>query len=233
MQLRAVLARAGRDGDRSSLAVKPRPAAPAVRPDVAFLGFAASFFVFHHTWVVLEMPVEAVVGVLDPFAIVAAAALVLYAFAAPRRPTLLAIAAATLYVHARGAHLAANSIQREIDAQIVTFWDERFGHIAAVLGWVALIAAFCLAERAAQRPCALSPVVLAPAGVLLGWTAFTGTVEGQTWWLELIATALFAPWALHARRPLLGTVAVAFALGALLILGWAAVHAGVPEFTAL
>lgn len=212
------------------------PATPvaAMRPDVAFLVFAAAFFAFHHAWVIPQtMAVAVAVGVLDAFAIVAATALVLSAFGAPRVAMLLAVAGATLYVHARGAHLAANSIQGEIDAPIVTFWDERFGHIAGVIGWVALTAAFCLAERGARRPPAPSMVVLAPAGLLLGWTAFTSTVEGQTWWLELVAAALFALWARWAPRPLLWTVAAAFALGALLILGWAAWHGGVPEFTAV
>lgn len=224
---------ADRGEDRCWHTAKQWLAATRIRPDVAFLVFAASFFALHQAWVVLQPPAQAVVGVLNPLAIVAASALVVHAFGTPRLPALLAIVAATLYVHGRGAHLAANSIQREIDAPIVTFWDERFGHIAGVLGWGALIAAFCLAERAAQRPWALSPVVLAPAGLLLGWTAFTSTVEGQTWWLELVAAMLFSLWALRAPRPLLRTVAAAFALGALLILGWAALHRGVPEFTAL
>lgn len=218
-----------------SPARQPEPPATAVeRPDLAFLAFAALLFVFHNAWAVLETSAaEVVVGVLDPFAVVAASALVVRGFAIPRVAILWVSAAATLYVFGRGAHLAADAIQRRIDAPIVTFWDERFGHITGVLGWVALIAAFCLAERAAQRSWKPSPMVLTPAVLLLGLTMFTSTVEGQTWWLELIAAALFSLWALRAPRPLLRTAAVAFVLGALLILGWAAVHQGVPQLTSV
>lgn len=218
----------------SSPAREPDPAATAaVRPDVTFLAFAALLFVFHNAWAVLEAPAEVVVGVLDPFAIVAASALVVHSLAMPRVAVLGVIAAATLYVFGRGAHLAADSIHHRINAPIVTLWDERFGHITGVLGWIALLAAFCLAERAAQRSWKPSPMVLTPAALLLGVTTFTATVEGQTWWLQLIAAALFSLWALRAPRPLLRTVAAAFVLGALLILGWAAVHHGVPELTAV
>lgn len=202
------------------------------RPDRAFLAFAALFFVFHQAWVILAVPVVGItVSVITPFAVVAATVAVLRAFAAQGRVLLFAIAAGTTYVYGRGAHVAANSIQNEINAPIVTFWDERFGHVAGVLGWVGLVAAFCLAERARQRPWEPSPAVLAMAGALFGWTTFTATVEGQTWWLQLAATAVFAGWALRTPRPLLRTAAGAFLLGALLIGAWALWHGGVPQIS--
>ncbi len=100
-----------------------------------------------------------------------------------------------------------------------------------MLGWIGIITAFCLAEAAARRPWTPSARVLLASGGLLGWAAFTATVEGQTWWLALAATAAFCAWAIRAPRPLLRTVAAAFVLAALLIAGWAAWHGGVPEFT--
>ncbi len=176
---------------------------------------------------------EAVAGIVTPFAMVAAAVSVLHALGAARTPVLLAIAAGTLYVQGRGAHLAADSIQRTIDADIVTFWDERFGHIASVLGWVGIIAAFCLAERAARPPWTPSAGVLLVSGALLGSGAFAATVEGQTWWLQIVATALFAAWAIREPRPLLRTIAGAFSLATLLIAGWAVWHGGMPELSAV
>lgn len=215
------------------LATAPGRALPA-RPERAFLAFAVAFFVFHQAWVVLATPVaEAVVSVVTPLAVVAASVGVLRAFGTPLGAALAAVAAATVYVHGRGAHMAANSIQREVDAPIVTFWDERFGHVVGVLGWLGLLAAFCLAERGAPRGWHPAPPLLAVAAVLLGWTTFTATVEGQTWWLQLAGAALFTGWAARARRPLLVTVAAALALGALLIGAWAAWHGGVPEFSAV
>jgi hypothetical protein len=69
--------------------------------------------------------------------------------------------------------------------------------------------------------------------VLLGFTLFTSTVEGQTWWLLPPAAALLCVWALARPRPLLRACAGAFALAALLLAGWAAWHRGVPEFSDL
>jgi hypothetical protein len=205
------------------------------RPDLAFLAFAAVFFVFHQFPSVLFTDrVEAAVDVITPFAVAAATVAVMLALGAPRGPILAAVAAGVLYVHGHGVHLAANSIHNEgLDDSIVYFWDERFSHIEAVLGWFGLVAAFCSAERLSSRPRQHSGGVLALAALLLGWTFFTSTVEGQTWWLELPIAALFGVWAFRAPRPLLRAAASAFAIGALLIAVWAIWHGGVPEFSDL
>jgi hypothetical protein len=71
------------------------------------------------------------------------------------------------------------------------------------------------------------------SALLLGWALFVSTVEGNTWWLELGATAVFVAWAWAARRPLLVACAGAFGLAALLIGIWAIWHGGVPEFSDL
>lgn len=205
------------------------------RPDRGFLVFAAVFFIFHQLPSVLFTDrLEAAVDVLTPFAVAAATVAVMIALAAPRGPVLAAVFAGVLYVHGHGVHLAANSIHNEgAQGDLVYFWDERFSHIEAVLGWFGLVAAFCLAERLAPRSLSTSPALLAPAALLLGWTFFTSTVEGQTWWLELPAAAMFAVAALRAPRPLLRAAASAFATGAALILMWAIWHGGVPEFSDL
>ncbi|MGI8595521.1 MAG: hypothetical protein ACR2ML_14385 [Solirubrobacteraceae bacterium] len=208
----------------------------SARSDQAFLAFAAVFFVFHQFPSVLFTDrVEAAVDVLTPFAVVASTVAVMLALGAPRGPVLVAVLAAVLYVHGHGVHLAANSIHNEgLETDVVYFWDERFSHTEAVLGWFGLVAAFCLAERASSRGSKpTSPALLALAALLLGWTFFTSTVEGQTWWLELPAAALFGVWALRAPRPLLRAAAGAFAVGAVLIAVWAVWHSGVPEFSDL
>lgn len=205
------------------------------RPDRAFLAFAAVFFIFHQLPSVLFTDrVEAAVDVLTPFAVAAATVAVLIALAAPRGPVLAAVLAGVLYVHGHGVHLAANSIHNEgAQGDLVYFWDERFSHVEAVLGWFGLVAAFCLAERVTSRSLSTSPALLTLAALLLGWTFFTSTVEGQTWWLQLPAAALFGVAALRAPRPLLRAAAGAFAVGAALILVWAIWHGGVPEFSEL
>jgi hypothetical protein len=201
-----------------------------------FLAFAAAFFVLHQIGSVLAVNrVASAIDLLTPFAVVATSAALLVALDAGRDAIVAALIAGTMYVHALGAHVAANSIHGEgIDADVVYFWDERFSHIEGALGWFGLIAAFCLAERGyARREGVGSPAALAAGALLLGWTLFTSTVEGQTWWLELPTAALFGAWAARAPRPLLRAAAGAFLLGAVLIAAWAAWHGGVPEFSDL
>ena len=170
---------------------------------------------------------------LTPFAVAAATVAVLLALGAKRPAVLVAVFAGVLYVHGHGAHLAANSIHNEgLDQDVVYFWDERFSHIEAVLGWFGLLAAACLAERPGLR-LRTAPLVL--GALLLGWTFFTSTVEGQVWWLELPAAVGFAVWAWRdgSRGPLLRASAAAFVGGAALIGIWAIAHGGVPEFSDL
>ena len=175
--------------------------------------------------------------VLTPFAVVAASAVLLLAVGASRPAVVVAVVAAILYVHGHGAHLSANSIHNAgVENDTVYFWDERFSHIEAVLGWFGLVAAACLAERTAPagEGSLRRSVLLVLGALVLGWTFFTSTVEGQTWWLELAAAALFAAWALRAPpRPLLRASAGAFLVGAVLIGAWALAHGGVPEFSEL
>ena len=207
----------------------------SVRRDRAFLAFAAVFFVFHQLpSILLTDRGEAAVDVLTPFAVALATLAVVLALGAPRAAVLAALGAGVLYVHGHGVHLAANSIHNEgVNDDVVYFWDERFSHIEAVLGWFGLVAAICLAERGSRHAPGTSPAVHVVAALLLGWTFFTSTVEGQTWWLELPAAAFFGLWALRTPRPLLRAAAGAFALGAALIAAWAVWHGGVPEFSEL
>ena len=207
----------------------------SARVDLTFLAFAAVFFVFHQVpSIVFTDRVEAAIDVFTPFAVVAASAALIIALGASRDLILATIVAAVLYVHGHGVHLAANSIHNEgFESDVIYFWDERFSHIEAVLGWFGLVAVFCLAERASPRSASTSPALLGLAALVLGWTFFTSTVEGQTWWLELPAAAAFGVWALRAPGPLLRAAAGAFAVGALLIAGWAIWHSGVPEFSDL
>jgi hypothetical protein len=196
----------------------------------AFAAFAAAFFVFHQIGTVLASNrLAAAVDLVTPLAVALATAALLIALDAPRAPVVAAVVAGVLYVDGHGIHLAANSIHNEgIDGDAVYFWDERFGHIEAVLGWFGLLAAVCWADRTTE-----ASRLLAPAALLLGWTFFTSTVEGQTWWLELPAAALFAVWAWRAPSPLRRAGAAALLLGAALIGIWAAWHGGVPEFSDL
>lgn len=207
---------------------EPRPSAGR-----ALLGFSGAVFVFHSLPAVAGEAADWI-DLATPFAVVGASALLLWR----RMPALVLFVTAVgvlLYVNGHGIHLAANSIDYERlsgDARDVTyFWDEEWSHIHWHLGWFALILAFCLAERA--LPVRVEPRLGAVSALLLAATLFTSTVEGGTWWLELAATAIFVPWALLARRPLLSACSSAFALCALAIGGWALWWGGMPQFSDL
>lgn len=207
-----------------------------MRPERALLTFAASLAVFHH------LPAFAGragdwIDLVTPAAVVGASAAVLAALGARVAPLGVAAVAAVLYVDGHGIHLAANSIAREPLAgeveQVAHFWDEQFSHLEWHLGWIGLVVAFCLAESARGVSARSDAALGASTVLLLGFTLFTSTVEGGTWWLELAATALLVPWAARARRPLVVTCATAFGVAALLIGVWALWHRGVPEFSEL
>jgi hypothetical protein len=206
-------------------------------PESALLGFAASFAIFQH------LPSFAgdagdFVDLVTPFAVVGTAAVVLASLRAPAAAVVLALVAGVLYVDGHGIHLAANSIGHEAltgDAEDVThFWDETFGHIEWHLGWMLLVAAVAAAEALAGASRGLRPrsYPLAAATIaVLGFTLFTSTVEGGTWWLAVAATVVLVVWAVRAPRPLLAISAGAFVLSSLLMAGWAVWQGGMPQFS--
>jgi hypothetical protein len=204
----------------------------AVPPERALLAFAASVFVFHHLPTVAG-DVGEWVDLVTPFAVVGSAAVLLAAFRPPMTALCAAFLAALFYVDGHGIHLAANSIAEESPSgeaeRVAHFWDEDFSHVEWHLGWIGLIGAFCLAERTSTRP--LRPRVQLAAAMLLGITLFTNTVEGGTWWLQLVAAGFFVAWAARDRRPLLLTTAAAFVLASALTGAWAAWQGGVPQFS--
>jgi hypothetical protein len=207
------------------------------RADAAWVAFALAFFVFHQAPSTFFGPDgEAAVDVLTPFVVVAAGAALVVAAGGGASAAVWTFfgVAAVLYVHGHGAHLSANSIHNSgVENDTVYFWDERFSHIEAVLGWFGLVAAACVAERGGRADAPARRALLAAGAVVLGWTFFTSTVEGQTWWLQLPAAVVFVAWAARDRRPLVVAAAGAFAVGAALIGVWAAIHGGVPEFSDL
>ncbi|MEA2188005.1 MAG: hypothetical protein QOK16_3016 [Solirubrobacteraceae bacterium] len=235
---RPVGERAPESAAASSPAGERASAAP--RPDRWLLAFAASVFVFHQAPALAGEPAGDVIDLFTPLFVAATSAGLLLSLGAPRRAVVLGLLAALLYVHGQGVHLAANSIHNEGPVgsveKVAYFWDERFSHIEALLGWLGLLGAFCLGESA-SAVAELRRDVLVGAAALLGWTFFTSTVEGQTWPLQIAAAAFFVGWALRARRadgaprPLLSACAAAMAISVLLIGVWALSQGGVPEFS--
>ena len=210
-----------------------------VRPQVAFLAFAASFAVFQHVPSVAG-PAGDWIDLLTPFAVVGTGALVLASLGTAPAAIMLALVAGVVYVDGHGIHLAANSIRNEealsgAAADVAYFWDEQFGHVYWHAGWMLLLGAVVLGEAlaGAARGRPRSAWFAGIAAALLGATLFTSTVEGHTWWLALAATPVFVVWAWRAPRPLVVTTAGAFALAAVCMGIWAVWHGGMPEFSEL
>lgn len=189
-----------------------------------FTLFALSVFVLHQLPTVVGEAGEWV-DLLTPFGVLGAAAWLLAGLRPRPAVLIVAAAAAVLYVDGHGIHLAANAIAAEAPGDTAHFWDEVWGHLEWHTGWFLLLAALAAAEPARLG----RPALLGSA--LLGWTLFTNTVEGGTWWLALPVGAAFAAWALRERRPLALSVGAAFALCALLTGVWALWQGGVPQFS--
>jgi hypothetical protein len=202
----------------------------------ALVAFALAAAVFHHLPAV-GGDLGDWIDLATPFAVVGTAALVLLGLSAWGAGLGLAVAAAIAYVDGHGLHLAANSIRAEEPAgeveRMAYFWDERFSHWEWHLGLVGLLVAFCLAERWARPPVRAVPTQSRLVAALLGFTLFTSTVEGQTWWLLPPVALFLALWAVARPRPVLRACAGALVLACILLAGWAAWHRGVPEFSDL
>jgi hypothetical protein len=205
--------------------------ASAVHPEGAFVGFAAVVALFHH----LSPLIGPRVDLATPFFVVGAAAVVLFVLGARTPALALGLVASVAYVDGHGIHLAADAVHSRHPTgealEVADFWDERFGHIEKHLGWIGLLAAFCLAEALRpKRPIVLSPAALVTVA-LVGFTFFTSTVEGGTWWLAIAGAVVFGTWALRRPGPLLAACAAGFLLASLLIGIWAIWHGGVPQFS--
>ena len=202
----------------------------------ALVAFALAVGVFHHL-PALGGNAGDWIDLATPFAVVGAAALVLLGQGARGAGLGVAVMAAIAYVDGHGLHLAANSIRAEEPTgeveRVAYFWDERFSHWEWHLGLIGLLVAFCLAEPRARPAARASPTQPVLVAALLGFTLFTSTVEGQTWWLLPPAAAVLVVWALARPGPVSRACAAALGLACILLAGWAAWHRGVPEFSDL
>jgi hypothetical protein len=202
----------------------------------ALVAFALAVAVFHHTPAVGGGAGDWI-DLATPFVVVGAAAVVLVRLDAWGAGLGVAVAAGIAYVDGHGLHLAANSIRAEKPTgeveRVAFFWDERFSHWEWHVGLLGLLVAFCLAEPWARPPVRASSTQAALVAALLGFTLFTSTVEGQTWWLLPPVALALAVWALGRPRPMVRACAGALVLACILLAGWAAWHRGVPEFSDL
>ncbi len=169
---------------------------------------------------------------MTPYAVLAAAALVVLSLRAPRGAIALALVSGVAYANGHGIHLAANSIgalrQPHDAARLTDFWDEHVGHIEWHLGWLGVMAAFVLADRGRER---FRPLAGLPAAAMLGAALCAYTIEGQTWWMLPPAAVLAVAGAVWRRSHVASVCALALVLGVLCLAGWALYWDGVPQIT--
>lgn len=184
------------------------------------------------------------VDLVTPWLVLATAAGVLVAVAAPLRPWVVLAAGGLLFTEGHSLHLAANSIANVEPSDIAHLWDEVASHYLWYAGLAVVFAALALAlapgatsGRPAPPGPAVSLAVGAPGyvlGGLTGLTLFNTYVEGGTPVLGLLVGAAFLAlgwrWRAHgAGRLLLVTFGVAVAL----LAGWGAYWRGFPQFSEL
>lgn len=195
----------------------------------------AVYVVGHHTGTALA-PLGGIgptrwadwVDLLLPYALLAAAAMVLLRAEAPRTAWVALGAAGIVYTQGHALHLAANSIGNEVGhAPVITIWDEQVGHYLWYLG-VALVVVALVLGVPELRLGRLGWVLAA----LVALTLTTNAIEGQSVPLSAALAVGLLAWAR------LGAVRVVYAAHLVLLVAWVgywAVFEGrwSPEFTEL
>lgn len=140
--------------------------------------------------------------------------------------------AAILYTQGHGVHLAANSIGNAASGhhQPTYLWDEHVGHYLWYVGFALLVAT--LAAGLADRHPRGGPAAHVLA-LLVGFTHFTNSVEGQTPWLGIGTAVVFAGWGLVTRDGLGRLLLTAYAFSLALFAAFGLWQGGFPEFSAL
>ena len=131
------------------------------------------------------------IDLLTPYVVTGAAAGALRGGGASRGTWTLFWFATVLYTQGQGIHLAANSINNAVagDAEPAYLWDEHVGHYLWYVGFYLVVVALAVALADRRPRGGLGAHLLA---LLVGFTTFTNSVEGQTPWLGIGASVVFA-----------------------------------------
>ncbi|MDQ1627917.1 MAG: hypothetical protein QOI54_1661 [Actinomycetota bacterium] len=168
------------------------------------------------------------IDLATPYVVTGAAAGALLAAHATRRAWVVFWFAAVLYTQGHGIHLAANSVGNVVPGEPAHLWDERVGHYLFYAGFWLLVAvlAATLSER---RPRGGPGAHL--LALVVGFTHFTNSVEGQTAYAGIGVAVLFVLWGLVTRQGLGRVLVTAYGFSLLLFAAYAVWQGGLPEFT--
>ena len=140
--------------------------------------------------------------------------------------------AAILYTQGHGIHLSANSIRNVVpgDGEPAYLWDEHVGHYLWYVGFYLLLAALALALADRRTRGGIAGHMLA---LLVGFTSFTNSIEGQTPWLGIGAAVVFSVWGLLTRDGMGRLLLTAYGSSLVLFAVFGLWQGGFPEFSEL
>ncbi|MGH8971346.1 MAG: hypothetical protein ACRDV1_15510 [Actinomycetes bacterium] len=173
------------------------------------------------------------IDLLTPFVVLGAAGAALRAGRASRGAWTAFWFAAVLYTLGQGIHLAANSVANAVpgdDPDPVHLWDEVIGHYLWYGGFALVVAALAatLSERRPRGGIGAHVVAL-----LVGFTHFTNSVEGQTPVMGIVVAAAFTAWGLLRRDGLGRLLLSSYGFSFLLFVVFGLWQGGFPEFSDL
>ena len=170
------------------------------------------------------------IDLATPYVVTGAAAGALRAARASRLAWTVFWFAAVLYTQGHGIHLAANSVGNVAPGEPAYLWDEHVGHYLWYTGFALLVAtlAATLAERRPRGGVGAHLLAL-----LVGFTNFTNSVEGQTPILGIVVAVLFLGWGVVTRDGLGRVLLTAYGFSLLLFAAFGIWQGGFPEFSEL
>jgi hypothetical protein len=170
------------------------------------------------------------IDLATPYVVTGAAAGALRAARASRLAWTVFWFAAVLYTQGHGIHLAANSIGNAVPGEPTYLWDEHVGHYLWYSGFAVLVAtlAATLAERRHRGGVGAHLLAL-----LVGFTNFTNSVEGQTPILGIAVAVVFVGWGFVTRDGLGRVLHTGYGFSLLLFTAFGIWQGGFPEFSKL
>src|SRR4051794_11854427 len=172
------------------------------------------------------------IDLATPYVVTGAAAGALRAARASRGAWTVFWFAAVLYTQGHGIHLAANSIGNASPGtqQPEYLWDEHVGHYLWYVGFALIVATLAATVSERRYRGGLLAHLLA---LVVGFTNFTNSVEGQTPVLGIVVAAVFMVWGIVTRDSLGRVLLTGYGFSLLLFAIFGIWQGGFPEFSEL
>lgn len=172
------------------------------------------------------------IDLATPYVVTGAAAGALRSARASRAAWTVFWFAAILYTQGHGIHLAANSVGNAVsgEQEPAHLWDETVGHYLWYGGFALLVASLAATLSERRHRGGIGAHLLA---LLVGFTTFTNSIEGQTPILGIAFSVLFVAWGFVTRDGLGRVLLTAYGSALLLFTAFGLWQGGFPEFSEL